>query len=176
VEVLKLSRQIENQTKEALDGRQREILLREQLRQIRKELGDEGQGAEEVAELEEAIKKAGMPPDVEEHTRKELKRLERINEASGEYSMARTYLDLLLALPWSKLDDEQIDIERSRSILDADHYGLVKIKRRILEYSRCGSSIRRAAARSCASSGLRASARRRWARASRDRWGSSSSA
>src|SRR6185295_2607078 len=134
VEVPKLSRQIENQTKEALDDRQREILLREQLRQIRKELGDEGQGAEEVAELEEAIKKAGMPPDVEEHTRKELKRLERINEASGEYSMARTYLDLLLALPWSKLDDEQIDIERSRSILDADHYGLVKIKRRILEY------------------------------------------
>ena len=134
VEVLKLSRQIENQTKEALDDRQREILLREQLRQIRKELGDEGQGAEEVAELEEAIKKAGMPPDVEEHTRKELKRLERINEASGEYSMARTYLDLLLALPWSKLDDETIDIERSRGILDADHYGLTKIKRRILEY------------------------------------------
>jgi ATP-dependent Lon protease len=134
VEVLKLSRQIENQTKEALDDRQREILLREQLRQIRKELGDEGQGAEEVAELEEAIKQAGMPPDVEEHARKELKRLERINEASGEYSMARTYLDTLLALPWSKLDDEQIDIERSRGILDADHYGLTKIKRRILEY------------------------------------------
>jgi ATP-dependent Lon protease len=134
VEVLKLSRQIEEQTKEALDDRQREILLREQMRQIRKELGDEGQGAEELAELEEAIKKAGMPPDIEEHTRKELKRLERMNEASGEYSMARTYLDMLLALPWSKLDDETIDIERSRGILDADHYGLTKIKRRILEY------------------------------------------
>jgi ATP-dependent Lon protease len=134
VEVLKLSREIENQTKEALDDRQREILLREQMRQIRKELGDEGSGAEEISELEEAIKKAGMPPDVEEHARKELKRLERMNEASGEYSMARTYLDTLLALPWSKLDDEQIDIERSREILDADHYGLTKIKRRILEY------------------------------------------
>jgi ATP-dependent Lon protease len=134
VEVLKLSREIENQTKEALDDRQREILLREQMRQIRKELGDEGQAGEEVAELEEAIKKAGMPPDVEEHARKELKRLERMNEASGEYSMARTYLDTLLAMPWSKLDDEQIDIERSREILDADHYGLTKIKRRILEY------------------------------------------
>ena len=75
-----------------------------------------------------------MPPEVEEHTRKELKRLERMNEASGEYSMARTYLDTLIALPWSKLDAESIDIQRARGILDADHYGLEKIKKRILEY------------------------------------------
>ena len=109
VEVLRLSRQIEQQTKDAIDDRQREIVLREQLRQIQKELGDEG-GSEEIADLGEAITKAGMPPDIEEHTRKELKRLERMNEASGEYSMARTYLDTLLALPWSKLDDESIDI------------------------------------------------------------------
>jgi len=133
VEVLKLSRQIEEQTKEAIDDRQREIVLREQLRQIQKELGDE-RGGEEVAELGEAIAKAGMPPDIEEHARKELKRLERMNEASGEYSMARTYLDTLLALPWSKLDDESIDIARARGILDADHYGLEKIKKRIVEY------------------------------------------
>jgi ATP-dependent Lon protease len=133
VEVLKLSRQIEQQTKEAIDDRQREILLREQMKQIQKELGDEG-GGEEIAELSEAIGKAGMPPDIEEHARKELKRLERMNEASGEYSMARTYLDTLIALPWSKLDDEAIDIERARNILDADHYGLEKIKKRIVEY------------------------------------------
>jgi len=133
VEVLKLSRQIEQQTKEAIDDRQREILLREQLKQIQKELGDGGEG-EDAAELAEAIAKAGMPPDIEEHARKELKRLERMNEASGEYSMARTYLDTLIALPWSKLDDESIDIERSRGILDADHYGLDKIKKRIVEY------------------------------------------
>jgi len=133
VEVLRLSRHIEQQTKEAIDDRQREILLREQMRQIQKELGDES-GGEEVAELGEAITKAGMPPDIEEHARKELKRLERMNEASGEYSMARTYLDTLLALPWSKLDEESIDIERSRGILDADHYGLEKIKKRIVEY------------------------------------------
>ena len=75
-----------------------------------------------------------MPPDIEEHARKELKRLERMNEASGEYSMARTYLDTLIALPWSKLDEESIDIERARGILDADHYGLEKIKKRIVEY------------------------------------------
>jgi ATP-dependent Lon protease len=133
VEVLKLSRQIEEQTKEAIDDRQREIVLREQLRQIQKELGDEG-GSDDVAELGEAIAKAGMPPDIEEHARKELKRLERMNEASGEYSMARTYLDTLIALPWSKLDDESIDITRARNILDADHYGLEKIKKRIVEY------------------------------------------
>ena len=133
VEVLKLSRQIEQQTKEAIDDRQREILLREQMRQIQKELGDES-GGEEIAELGEAIAKAGMPPDIEEHARKELKRLERMNEASGEYSMARTYLDTLIALPWSKLDEESIDIERARGILDADHYGLEKIKKRIVEY------------------------------------------
>ena len=133
VEVLKLSRQIEQQTKEAIDDRQREIVLREQMKQIQKELGEDG-GGEEVAELGEAITKAGMPPDIEEHARKELKRLERMNEASGEYSMARTYLDALIALPWSKLDAESIEIERARGILDADHYGLGKIKKRILEY------------------------------------------
>ena len=133
VEVLKLSRQIEQQTREAIDDRQREMVLREQMKQIQKELGEEG-SSEELADLGEAIGKAGMPPDIEEHARKELKRLERMNEASGEYSMARTYLDTLLALPWSKLDDEQIDIARARGILDADHYGLEKIKKRIVEY------------------------------------------
>ncbi len=132
VEVLKLSRQIEQQTKDAIDDRQREILLREQMRQIQKELGDSEGG--DVAELDEAITKAGMPQEIEEHARKELKRLERMNEASGEYSMARTYLDTLIAMPWSKLDEESIDIQRARGILDADHYGLDRIKRRIVEY------------------------------------------
>jgi ATP-dependent Lon protease len=133
VEVLRLSRQIEEQTKEAIDDRQREYVLREQLKQIQKELGEETEG-EEAEELAEAIRKAAMPPEVDEHARKELKRLERMNEASGEYSMARTYLDTLIALPWSKLDTESIEIQRARGILDADHYGLDKIKKRILEY------------------------------------------
>ena len=133
VEVLKLSRQIEEQTKEAIDDRQREYVLREQLKQIQKELGEEAEG-QEGEELAEAITKAGMPAEVDEHARKELKRLERMNEASGEYSMARTYLDTLIALPWSTLDAESIDIQRARGILDADHYGLEKIKKRILEY------------------------------------------
>jgi ATP-dependent Lon protease len=142
VEVLKLSRQIEEQTKEALDDRQKEILLREQMRQIRKELGEDGQGLEEIAELSEAITKAGMPPDIDEHARKELKRLERMSEASGEYSMARTYLDTLLGLPWSKLDVEDIDIERARGILDADT--MASASEAVVEYR--GASTRRAAA------------------------------
>ena len=75
-----------------------------------------------------------MPAEVEEHTRKELKRLERMSEASPEYGMVRTYLDWLVALPWSKADAEDIDIERARRVLDEDHYGLEKVKRRILEY------------------------------------------
>ncbi|HSQ68985.1 MAG TPA: endopeptidase La [Steroidobacteraceae bacterium] len=134
VEVLRLSRHIEQQTKEAIDDRQKEILLREQMRQIQKELGEDAGAAEEIGELREAVEKAGMPEEVKEHAEKELKRLERMNEASGEYSMARTYLDTLLAMPWSKLDEEVIDIERAREILDEDHYGLAKIKKRILEY------------------------------------------
>ncbi len=135
VEVLKLSRQIEEQTKEAIDDRQREYVLREQLKQIQKELGEETEGRGSRRSWPKPSTKAGMPPEVDEHARKELKRLERMNEASGEYSMARTYLDSLIALPWSKLDAE-VDRHRSarRGILDEDHYGLEKIKKRILEY------------------------------------------
>jgi len=174
VEVLKLSRQIEQQTKEAIDDRQREILLREQMRQIQKELGDEG-GGEEVADLAEAITKAGMPPDIEEHARKELKRLERMNEASGEYSMARTYLDTLIALPWSKLDDESIDIGARAGILDADHYGLEKIKKRIVEYLAVRKLNPEGRSPILCFVGPRASARPLSARVSPARSGSSSS-
>ncbi len=134
VEVLKITRDINEQTQAALGERQREAVLREQLHQLQKELG-EGEGASgEVAEIDAAIAAAHMPAEAEEHARKELKRLERMSEASPEYGMVRTYLDWLVALPWSKADAEDIDIERARRILDEDHYGLEKVKRRILEY------------------------------------------
>ena len=87
-----------------------------------------------AADLKQAVKDAGMPPEVEEQALRELNRLERMSEQSAEYSMARTYLDWLVAMPWSKLDPEQVDIEQARKILDQDHYGLEKIKRRILEF------------------------------------------
>jgi ATP-dependent Lon protease len=134
VEVLKITRDIKEQTQAALGERQREAVLREQLHQLQKELGEGEDGSGDVAELDKAIIAAHMPAEVEEHARKELKRLQRMSEASPEYGMMRTYLDLMVALPWSKADAEDIDIERARRVLDEDHYGLDKVKRRILEY------------------------------------------
>ena len=134
IEVLRLQRQLEEQTREAIDERHKEALLREQLHQIRKQLGEEGESGEEITELKDAIEKAGMPEEALEQARKELKRLERMSDASAEYSMLRTWLDWMIQLPWSKLDKESIDIEHARRILEEDHYGLEKIKRRIVEY------------------------------------------
>jgi ATP-dependent Lon protease len=134
VEVLKITKDISEQTQAALGERQREAVLREQLRQLQKELGEGESGADELAELERQIAEAGMPTPVEEHARKELQRLRHMQEASPEYGMVRNYLDWLVALPWSKVDPEDIDIERARRVLDEDHYGLEKVKRRILEY------------------------------------------
>ena len=134
IEVLKLSREIDERTRASMDERQREFMLREQMKTIQNELG-EGEGtAAELADLEAAIAEAKMPEDVEKHARKELKRLARMNEASAEYSMARTYLDWLVEVPWSSLESGAIDIAEARRILDEDHHGLDKIKRRILEF------------------------------------------
>ena len=135
LEVLRLSRQISEQTKGKLDDRQREFLLREQLKTIQKELGEgEDAKAQEIAELTKKITEAKMPSEIEEHAKREVSRLDRMPEASGEYSMARTYLEWLTELPWSVESGKPIDIAEARRILDADHYGLQKIKRRILEY------------------------------------------
>jgi len=134
IEVLRLQRQLEEQTRDAIDERQKEALLREQMRQIRKELGEDGESGEEIKDLREAIEQAGMPEEALEQARKELKRLERMQDGGAEYSMLRTWIDLMIQLPWSKLDHESIDIEHARRVLDEDHYGLDKIKRRIIEY------------------------------------------
>ncbi|HEY6483591.1 MAG TPA: endopeptidase La [Steroidobacteraceae bacterium] len=134
LEVLKITRDITQQTQTALGERQREAVLREQLRQLQKELGESDESDSDIAELGKAIDAAAMPAEVAEHARKELKRLQRMNEASPEHGMVRSYLDWLVALPWSRADAEDIDIERARRILDEDHFGLEKVKRRILEY------------------------------------------
>jgi ATP-dependent Lon protease len=134
IEVLKLSKQIGEQTQQSLSSQQREHILREQLRHIQKELGEGDEKSTEMAELRAAVEKAGMPKEAEDQARKELKRLERMSEASPEHGMIRGYLDWLTGLPWSKLDPGTIDIAEARRILDEDHYGLPKIKRRILEY------------------------------------------
>ena len=132
--VLRLSQEIEQQTKEAVDKRQREFLLREQLKTIQRELGEGEPRAAENEELAKAIDEADMPEEAAEQARRELARLERMPEAAAEYSMLRTYLDWMVALPWNRLSDSAIDIARARRILDEDHYGLAKVKRRILEY------------------------------------------
>ena len=134
IEVLKVSRQIDERTREAFDGRQKEAVLRERLRQIQKELGDTENSGAEIEELKKAIEEAAMPPEAAEQAQRELTRLERMPEGAAEYSMTRNYLDWLIAMPWSKIDPEQHDIERARAILDEDHYGLDKVKRRILEF------------------------------------------
>jgi ATP-dependent Lon protease len=134
IEVLRLSQEIGRQTKVALDERQREVLLREQLAAIRRQLGEGDDGKAEIAELGEAIGKARMPKEVEEQARKELRRLERMPEASAEHGMVRSYLDWLIELPWNLPEEAPIDIAEARRILDEDHYGLDKIKRRIVEY------------------------------------------
>lgn len=133
-EVLRLSHDISQQTKERFDTRQREVLLREQLKTIQNQLGESEDTSAQTAQLAEAIEKAKMPEDVKAYAQKELKRLERTPEAAGEYSMLLTYLEWLTELPWSTTTQERIDIAQARQILDEDHYGLKKIKQRILEH------------------------------------------
>ena len=135
LEVLRLSAEIGKQTKAKLDERQREFLLREQMAAIQKQLGEGDDGkAQEIADLAQAITNAEMPKEAEEQARKELRRLERMPEAAAEYGMVRSYLDWLIELPWKLPERPPIDIAEARRILDEDHYGLEKIKRRIIEY------------------------------------------
>jgi ATP-dependent Lon protease len=134
LEVLRLSAEIGRQTKASLDTRQREMLLREQMASIQRELGDEGSNKQDLADLEKAIVEARMPPEVEAAARKELRRLMRTPEAAAEYGMIRAYLDTLIELPWAPPEPKNIDIAEARRVLDADHYGLEKIKQRIIEY------------------------------------------
>jgi ATP-dependent Lon protease len=134
VEVLRLSREISDKTRKEFDERQREHVLREQMRQIQKELGDDENSAADIADLKKAVEDSGMPEDTLKHAMKELKRLDRMSDSSGENSMLRTYLEWLTELPWKVEPQKAIDLAEARRVLDEDHYGLEKIKRRILEY------------------------------------------
>jgi ATP-dependent Lon protease len=133
-EVLRISQEIDQRTKQSIGEKGREHLLREQLRTIQKELGEGEEGAAELEEVAKAIADAGMPEEVEKQALKELKRLQRMPEAAGEYAMMRTYLDWLTELPWKVPEAPAIDIAEARRTLDQDHHGLEKIKKRILEY------------------------------------------
>ena len=134
IEVLRLSNEIGQQTKATFDGRQREAILREQMATIQRQLGEGDGKAQEVTELNEAIAKARMPAEVESLARREVRRYERMPEGAAEAGMVRSYIDWLTELPWSLPDEKLIDIAEARRILDEDHYGLEKIKSRIIEY------------------------------------------
>jgi len=134
-EVLKLSSKIDSQVKGEMSKTQREYYLRQQLKAIKEELGDlTDEEEEDLDELAERIKKAGLPPDVEKVANKEMSRLKTIPAASSEYTVARTYLEWLADIPWTKKTEDNLDIENARKVLDTDHYDIQKVKKRILEY------------------------------------------
>jgi ATP-dependent Lon protease len=132
--VRELGRKITSETEERLTKAQREHYLREQVRSIQRELGDEDGGAGEVAELRRRLEEADLPDEARRETERELSRLANLSPASPEHGMIRTYLEWMVSLPWARLDGGIIDIHHARRILDEDHYDLDKIKDRILEY------------------------------------------
>jgi len=134
VQVLELGNKIQSQVKEDMDKTQREYYLREQLKAIKKELGEMDEHTAEIKELKERIDKAKMPPEALKSAEKELDRLSKIPPASAEYTVARTYLDWLVELPWSNSTKDNLEISNARTILEEDHYNLEKVKKRILEY------------------------------------------
>src|SRR5690606_27529570 len=134
-EILKISSKIDSQVKGEMSKTQREYYLRQQLKAIKEELGELGDDEEEdLEELAERLKKAGLPPEVEKVANKELNRLKTIPTASSEYTVARTYLEWLADLPWQTATEDNLDLENARQVLDADHYDIEKVKKRILEY------------------------------------------
>lgn len=134
LQVLELSNKIQTEVKGEMDKAQREYFLREQLKAIQKELGEVDERQEEFEELKRNIKKAQMPREVEKVAYKELKRMARMSPGAAEYTVARTYLDWLCELPWNKSSTDRLDVNEAEEILDSDHYGLEKVKQRMLEF------------------------------------------
>jgi len=134
LEILELGSKIQNRVKESMTKTQREYFLREQLKAIQQELGQFDEVQAEVDEYTESIKDSGMPEQVAEKALKELSRLEKMPPQSAETSVIRTYLDWLVGLPWIVESEEKLDLVEAKAILDRDHYGLEKVKERILEY------------------------------------------
>ena len=134
LEVLELGSKIQSQVQSEVGRNQREYFLREQMKAIQKELGEGDDQSKEVEELAEKIEAAGMPEAVKKEALRELDRLSKMPAAAAEYTVSRTYVDWLVALPWNRRTDEVIDLPKTKAVLDADHSGLEKAKDRILEY------------------------------------------
>jgi len=134
VKIFELSQKIETEVQDEIDKSQREFYLRERLRAIRRELGEDDEGLADVEDLTKRIDEASMPEDVDKVARQEVDRLARMSPAAAEYNVVRTYVDWLLDVPWARHTEDNLDIAAAEEILDADHYDLEKIKKRILEY------------------------------------------
>src|SRR6202171_2189391 len=134
LEVLELGSKIQSQVQSEVGKNQRDYFLREQMKAIQKELGEGDDQTREIEELAEKIQASGMPESVSKEALRELDRLSKMPVAAAEYTVSRTYLDWLVALPWAKRTDEVIDLARTKGVLDTDHSGLERVKDRILEY------------------------------------------
>jgi ATP-dependent Lon protease len=133
-QILELGSKIQSQVHQELGKTQREYYLREQIKAIQRELGEGDERTAEIDELRQRIIDSEMPPEAEKEAQRELDRLSRMPSAAPEYTVARTYIDWLISLPWTKSTEDNLDIAEVRRILDEDHYGLEKVKERILEY------------------------------------------
>ncbi|MES2392284.1 MAG: endopeptidase La [Acidobacteriota bacterium] len=134
LEVQQLRNKIQTEVQDSVQQSQRDFYLREQMKAIQKELGDQDETQKDVQELKEKIEAAGMPEEVKKEALKELSRLGRMNPAAADYSLTRNYVEWLAVLPWSKGSAGEVDIKKAKEILDEDHYGLKKVKDRILDY------------------------------------------
>jgi ATP-dependent Lon protease len=134
IEVLELGRKIQSEAQGEMEKMQREFFLREQMKAIQKELGEEDEHAADLRDLEERIVAAGMPEEAEKESRRELDRMRRMPIQAAEYSVIKTYLDLMVSLPWQKITIDNLEIGHAHQVLDEDHYGLDEIKERILEF------------------------------------------
>jgi ATP-dependent Lon protease len=134
IEVQQLRAKIQNEVQDQVQQSQRDYYLREQMKAIQKELGEQDEGQREIEDLRKKIDDAGMPEDVKKEALKELSRLSRMSPMAADYSLTRNYIEWLAVLPWSKSSGSKIDIGKAREILDEDHYELKKVKDRILDY------------------------------------------
>jgi len=134
VEVMELGHKIQSEAQGEMERMQRDFFLREQLKAIQKELGEEDEQEADIRELEERIEAAGMPEEAGKEARRELNRMKRMPIQAAEYSVIKTYLDLMVSLPWQQTTEDNLDIAHARQVLEEDHYGLEEIKDRIVEY------------------------------------------
>ena len=167
--VLQVEKRIRNRVKRQMEKTQREYYLNEQLKAIQKELGEGEDGKDETAELEEKIKKTRLSKEAREKCVAEVKKLKTMSPMSAEATVVRNYLDWMLSIPWKKRSKIRNDVVEAEKVLNADHYGLEKVKERIIEYLAVQARSPRCAAPSCASSVRPASARPRSASPSRGR-------